>query len=244
MEPTDPPRRRRAGRRGRHHRHLPAAPGPRGGLLRRAASRPATASAAPGTGTATPAPGSTPRATPTATSSRRSSSTSGSGRSTSPRQPETERYLNHVVDRFDLRRHIRFGAAVTSAVWDEPSGTWAVTHRRRHRASGPGSSSPPPACCRCRTSPTCPGRDDFRGECSTTPAGGRPSRSTSPASGSPSSAPSSSGVQVVPAIVDEVAVAHRLPAHRQLVHAAQQPPDHRRGAGAAAGRLRGRCARC
>ncbi len=23
-------------------------------------------------------------------------------------QPETERYLNHVVDRFDLRRHIRF----------------------------------------------------------------------------------------------------------------------------------------
>ncbi len=30
-------------------------------------------------------------------------------------QPETERYLNHVVDRFDLRRHMRFGASVTSA---------------------------------------------------------------------------------------------------------------------------------
>ena len=28
-------------------------------------------------------------------------------------QPETERYLNHVVDRFDLRRHMRFDAAVT-----------------------------------------------------------------------------------------------------------------------------------
>ena len=26
-------------------------------------------------------------------------------------QPEIERYLNHVVDRFDLRRHIRFGHA-------------------------------------------------------------------------------------------------------------------------------------
>ncbi len=25
-------------------------------------------------------------------------------------QPETERYLNHVVDRFDLRRHMRFDA--------------------------------------------------------------------------------------------------------------------------------------
>src|SRR6478735_3891193 len=30
-------------------------------------------------------------------------------------QPETERYLNHVVDRFDLRRDIRLGAAVTCA---------------------------------------------------------------------------------------------------------------------------------
>ena len=41
-------------------------------------------------------------------------------------QPETERYLNHVVDRFDLRRHMRFGAKVTSAVYDEASGTWTV----------------------------------------------------------------------------------------------------------------------
>jgi len=38
-------------------------------------------------------------------------------------QPETERYLNHVVDRFDLRRHIRFDAPVTAAVWDETSAT-------------------------------------------------------------------------------------------------------------------------
>src|SRR6478735_2052141 len=42
-------------------------------------------------------------------------------------QPETERYLNHVVDRFDLRRHIRFDAGVSAAVFDEPSGTWTVT---------------------------------------------------------------------------------------------------------------------
>src|SRR2546423_14631127 len=41
-------------------------------------------------------------------------------------QPETERYLNHVVDRFDLRRHIRFGAKVTAAVYEESSGTWTV----------------------------------------------------------------------------------------------------------------------
>src|SRR5207253_4471199 len=41
-------------------------------------------------------------------------------------QPEIERYLNHVVDRFDLRRHMRFGAKVTSAAYDESSGKWTV----------------------------------------------------------------------------------------------------------------------
>src|ERR1044071_8603627 len=42
-------------------------------------------------------------------------------------QPEIERYLNHVVDRFSLRPRIGFDAAVTSAVWDEASARWRVT---------------------------------------------------------------------------------------------------------------------
>ena len=126
-------------------------------------------------------------------------------------QPETERYLNHVVDRFDLRRHMRFGARVTSATWDEPSGTWPVTTGDGDRDAGPGSSSPPRASCRCRTSPTSPAATTS-GACSTTPAGGRPSPSTSPASGWPSSAPSSSGVQVVPGHRRRGRLAHRLPA--------------------------------
>src|SRR6201987_6337565 len=41
-------------------------------------------------------------------------------------QPETERYLNHVVDRFDLRRHMQFGARVTAATYDDASGTWTI----------------------------------------------------------------------------------------------------------------------
>src|SRR5688572_18663108 len=41
-------------------------------------------------------------------------------------QPEIERYLNHVVDRFDLRRHMRFDARISSAEWDESSGKWNV----------------------------------------------------------------------------------------------------------------------
>src|SRR5256885_12022946 len=42
-------------------------------------------------------------------------------------QTETERYFNHVVDRFVLRRHMRFGAGGTAATHDESFGTWSVT---------------------------------------------------------------------------------------------------------------------
>jgi cation diffusion facilitator CzcD-associated flavoprotein CzcO len=77
-------------------------------------------------------------------------------------QPETERYLNHVVDKFDLRRDIRFGAGVTSAVFDEPSGTWGVSLsdgtaiRARFLVAATGVLSVPYL-------PDVPGRDDFRG---------------------------------------------------------------------------------
>jgi cation diffusion facilitator CzcD-associated flavoprotein CzcO len=42
-------------------------------------------------------------------------------------QPEIERYLNHVADRFDLRRDIRLGARVESIVLDEPAARWTMT---------------------------------------------------------------------------------------------------------------------
>ena len=42
-------------------------------------------------------------------------------------QPEIERYLNHVVDRFSLRSHIRTGQRVVSAVWNEDDTLWEVT---------------------------------------------------------------------------------------------------------------------
>jgi cyclohexanone monooxygenase len=41
-------------------------------------------------------------------------------------QPEILRYLGHVADRFDLRRHIRFGEGVTGAAFDEASNLWRV----------------------------------------------------------------------------------------------------------------------
>jgi cation diffusion facilitator CzcD-associated flavoprotein CzcO len=44
-----------------------------------------------------------------------------------PEQPEILRYLNHVADRFDLKRDIRFGARVESARYDEAANLWRVT---------------------------------------------------------------------------------------------------------------------
>ena len=41
-------------------------------------------------------------------------------------QPETLRYLNHVVDKFDLRRHMQFGCKVAGASFDEEGSFWTV----------------------------------------------------------------------------------------------------------------------
>jgi cation diffusion facilitator CzcD-associated flavoprotein CzcO/acetyl esterase/lipase len=42
-------------------------------------------------------------------------------------QPEILRYLQHVADRYDLRRDIRFSTSVTAAAWDDTSSTWMIT---------------------------------------------------------------------------------------------------------------------
>ena len=118
-------------------------------------------------------------------------------------QPETERYLNHVVDRFDLRRHIRLGARVTSAAFDEPAAMWTVVAadgteiRARHVVAATGVLSVPYV-------PDVPGRGDFRGEAyhtgrwPATPVDFAGKRVAVIGTGS-------SGVQIVPAIADDVA---------------------------------------
>ncbi len=42
-------------------------------------------------------------------------------------QPEILRYVHHVVDRFGLRKHIRFDTRMTRAVYDESRSRWLVT---------------------------------------------------------------------------------------------------------------------
>jgi cation diffusion facilitator CzcD-associated flavoprotein CzcO len=117
-------------------------------------------------------------------------------------QDETERYLNHVVDRFDLRRHIRLGARVTSASYDEGSGTWQVVtgdgpeFTARFVVAATGVLSVPYI-------PDVPGRETFEGEAHHT--GLWPSRPVDFAGKRVAVVgTSSSGVQVVPVIADEV----------------------------------------
>jgi len=42
-------------------------------------------------------------------------------------QPETLRYLNFVVDKFDLRKHMQFNCRVASMHFDETTDTWRIT---------------------------------------------------------------------------------------------------------------------
>ena len=50
-----------------------------------------------------------------------------------PEQPEILRYLNHVADRFDLRRSIRFGTRVSAAAYDAEANLWHVTAEQGER---------------------------------------------------------------------------------------------------------------
>ena len=50
-----------------------------------------------------------------------------------PEQPEIMRYLNHVADRFDLKRDIRFGTRVTAARYDAGANRWHVTTQTGER---------------------------------------------------------------------------------------------------------------
>ena len=50
-------------------------------------------------------------------------------------QPEILRYINHVADRFDLRRDIEFNTRVKAAVFDSKTNLWTVTTDKGHVAT-------------------------------------------------------------------------------------------------------------
>ena len=83
-------------------------------------------SAGPGTGTAIRAPVSTRRATPTAIRSRRNCSNEWHWKERFSGQPENLRYLNHVADKFDLRKYMQFNCKVEAAQFDEADNLWRL----------------------------------------------------------------------------------------------------------------------
>jgi cyclohexanone monooxygenase len=52
-------------------------------------------------------------------------------------QPEILRYLEHVADRFDLRRDIVFGTEIIAAVWDDATNRWALVTDAGDRVTAP-----------------------------------------------------------------------------------------------------------
>ena len=77
-------------------------------------------------------------------------------------QPEILRYANHVADRFDLRRDIRFGTRVESASFDEQEQRWRVTTDRGHHVSAQHVVMAV-GCLSTSKMPEIPGVDEFRG---------------------------------------------------------------------------------
>jgi cyclohexanone monooxygenase len=77
-------------------------------------------------------------------------------------QPEIERYLNHLADRYDLRRDIRLSCGVTAATFDETTDTWVFDTetgerlRARFAVMATGGLSAP-------NRPEWPGIDTFEG---------------------------------------------------------------------------------
>ena len=52
-------------------------------------------------------------------------------------QPENERYLNYVADKFDLRQYIRFNSRVKGCYFEEDRNTWRVEIEDGHKARAP-----------------------------------------------------------------------------------------------------------
>lgn len=77
-------------------------------------------------------------------------------------QPEIEEYLNHAVDHFGLRQHIRLGRSVSSAVFEDADSTWLITteagerYRARYVIAALGCLSAP-------IYPQVPGIEDYEG---------------------------------------------------------------------------------
>ncbi len=80
-----------------------------------------------------------------------------------PAQPEILRYLNHVADRFDLRRNIQLSTRVTAATFDEAANLWEVGTDAGERITARFLISAV-GCLSAANVPDVKGLEDFKGE--------------------------------------------------------------------------------
>jgi cyclohexanone monooxygenase len=79
-----------------------------------------------------------------------------------PKQAEILRYINHVADRFDLRRDIQFNTRVSSARYDEGTQRWTVQTDRGNKVQARFVISAA-GCLSMAKVPDLPGLADFKG---------------------------------------------------------------------------------
>ena len=81
-----------------------------------------------------------------------------------PGPPEILRYLNHVADRFDLKRDIRFNTRVTSAHYDATASVWRVVTEAGEKFTAQFLITAV-GCLSAANIPDIPGLDTFAGRC-------------------------------------------------------------------------------
>ncbi|GAB88792.1 flavin-containing monooxygenase [Gordonia rhizosphera] len=80
-----------------------------------------------------------------------------------PRQEELLAYLNHVADRFELRRDISLNTRVTASIFDDVAQTWTVTTDQNERISARFVILAT-GCLTAARTPDFDGLDDFAGQ--------------------------------------------------------------------------------
>ena len=79
------------------------------------------------------------------------------------KQPEVLAYLNHIADRYELRKHIKFRTELTDARWDDANHNWSIQtstgieYSARYMVTALGLLSK-------QNYPAYPGIDLFKGE--------------------------------------------------------------------------------
>ena len=151
-------------------------------------------------------------------------------------QPEILTYARHVADRLDLRRQIRFGTRVTSAVFDEAAERWLVRTDRGDAVSAQFCVMAT-GCLSTARVPDFPGLETFRGP-------DLPHRRLAPRTRGPQGPKGGRdrhrllGDPGDPAPGTASRTPRRLPAHAELQRARAQPPAHAGVPARVEGRLR------